>query len=166
MDANNIWIVKSNKRSPSPTPFADQPAVKMTKTEEKKAEEMEESKTQNDSIPFIMFYSTFDFEDRSKLDAALKAKFPGKYNPVDTCMSRAAFAMSDFPGFVRDVKACAEEKQIDLRRLMAVPDPGLALCMDFEEDEVQENHTDSLGRSLSWKDTPHWMRPSSYANYA
>ena len=110
-----------------------------------------------------MFFST-EGEKRA-LAQLLENKHPKKYNEVDSSGSRIAYNMNNFPEFVQDVKQCAKKLKINLKRLMAIPDPGLGLCMDFPEDAHDEK-VDSLGRWTRRDDIPHHLRPSSYVNYA
>ncbi len=113
------------------------------------------------SLPFIMFFSANDKFDLSRM---MHEKFP-KYENVDSCGTRVAYKMDNFPDFVKDVKDCAKTLGIQLNRLMAVPNTGLGLRMDFPEDVVS-GELDSLGRDPRWNETPHHLRPSSYVNYA
>ncbi len=115
------------------------------------------------SPSFIMFFSTED--DRHELAELLEKTYPKKYDEVDSCGTRVAYKMDNFPDFVQDVKTCAKKLKFQVKRLMAIPDPGLALCMDFPEDGI-DDALDSLGRIQSWDETPHHLRPSSYVNYA
>ena len=117
----------------------------------------------DDYPAFIMFFSTE--YDKHKLAALLEKTHPGKYQDIDRCGTRVAYQMTEFPEFVTDVKKCAKKLKYELKRLMAIPDPGLGLCMDFPEDMAIGSQPDALNRCSTWDSVPHHLRPSSYVNY-
>ncbi len=68
-----------------------------------------------------------------------KRRIPGSIR-----YSRVAYEMNNFPEFVQDVKQCARTSNIQLVHLMAVPETGIGLDLDFIRDDFEDT-VNSMG---------------------